>query len=127
MTYYKYVLENPLDFTHPFLTISQMKKMITQSFIKPRDYFLFGESPQDLIDDLDRQIMEVFPNGIDDSYLRMPILVFPIPTGEMWNQVKYCFIVKEEANGTTYICSPVRISLLEEDTDFVPIDSNIIK
>ena len=61
MTYYEYVLENPLDFTHPFLTISQMKKMITQSFIKPRDYFLFGDSPQDLIDDLDRQTVLTSP------------------------------------------------------------------
>ena len=57
----------------------------------------------------------------------MPVLVFSIPTGEMWNQVKYGFIVKEEENGTTYIYSPIKISFLEENTDFMQKDNNIMK
>lgn len=126
MTYYEYVPENPLDFTHPFMTISQMKKMLTRNYEKPRDYYLYGESSEELITDLEKQIDEVFPNGIDESKLRMPVLVFPIPTGEMWTPVKYCFIVKYEANGITYIYSPIRIPFLETNGGFLQKKDNTI-
>lgn len=127
MSYYEYIPENPVDFTHPFMTISQMKKMITRNYEQPRDFFLHGESSAELIADLDRQFSEIFPNGIDESNLRMPVLVFPIPTGEMWEQVRYCFIIKYEANGTTYIYSPIRIPFLEKNAGFMQKEDNILK
>ncbi|PWI83051.1 hypothetical protein DKB98_05570 [Enterococcus faecalis] len=126
MTYYEYVPASPLDFTHPFMTISQMKKMITRNCEKPRDFFLYGDSSDELIEDLDKQINEVFPNGIDESDLRMPVLVFPIPTGEMWEPVKYCFIVKKEENGITYIYSPIKIPYLENNVGFLQKKDNAI-
>lgn len=124
MTYYEYVPENPVDFTHPFMTISQMKKMLARNYEKPRDYYLYGESSEELIADLEKQINEVFPNGIDETELRMPVLVFPIPTGEMWESVKYCFIVKYDANGITYIYSPIRIPFLENNGGFLQKKNN---
>lgn len=112
MNYFEYRLESQLDFTHPYMTINQMKKMIMQNYTRPRDFFLYSE-PENMIADLDKQIGEVFPNGPDLPDLRMPILVFPIPTDEMWKPVKYGFIVKFEANGETVIYSPTKISFLE--------------
>lgn len=124
MTYYEYVPANPLDFTHPFMTIEQMKKLIKRNYETPRDFFGYGESYKEEIENLDNQINEVFPFGIDNSVLRMPVLVFPIPTGEMWEPVKYCFIVKHEENGITYIYSPIKIPFLEKNAGFMQKKDN---
>lgn len=113
MEYIEYVLSDSIDFTHPYMTINQMKKMIRQNYQKPRDFFLYGESSEDLIKNLDDQFKMVFPYGVNEENLRMPVLVFPIPTGEMWDPVRYGFIVKYEANGETHVYSPIEIKELK--------------
>jgi hypothetical protein len=88
------------------MTIKQMEKMIIRNYQQPRDFFLYSKEPEEMIADLHIQLKYAGLNNYDDSDLRMPILVFPIPTNDMWDPVQYGFIVKFEANGETYIYTP---------------------
>jgi len=125
MEYFEYKLEMQMDFTHPYMTINQMKKMITQNYSNPRDFVLYGYSTEEMIQNLNNQVYEAFPSGPELLDLRMPILVFPIPTGEMWDPVKYGFIVKYDSNGETVIYSPIKIPSLEKDNS--PFSDDEIK
>ncbi|GAX46806.1 zinc ribbon domain-containing protein [Pseudolactococcus reticulitermitis] len=115
-SYFKYDLNDPIDFTHPYMTIDQMKKAIRRNFQEPRDFFIYSDSAEELIKELDEQFNAAISNSGYGGELRMPILVFPIPTGEMWDPVKYGFIVKYEANGETHVYSPVAIPSLEQNS-----------
>lgn len=113
MIYFKHTLGGlRIDFTHPYMTISQMKQMIIRNYEKPRDYYLCGYSSKEMIAELEKQARPFIKK---ESSLRMPVLVFPIPTREMWKPVQYGFILKFEATGETIIYSPVR---LWEDNDY---------
>lgn len=106
MKYTVYELEQ-IDFTHPYMTVNQMKQMIIRNYEKPRDFFLYSTSPEQMIEDLEKQLADALLDEVDENSLRLPILVFPIPTREMWEPVKYGFIVKYDANGTTSIHYPI--------------------
>lgn len=116
MKYIKYELKNQLDFTNPYMTIAQMKKMISSNYFHPREYFLYGYSAKEMIENLEEQFHSAFPHGVNEEDLRLPVLVFPIPTGEAWDPVKYGFIVKYEANGTTEIYYPMENKELENNS-----------
>lgn len=104
-------LTNPLDFTHPYLTVKQMEKMIQSNYENRREYFSYGYSAKEMISDLHNQLRLAKLDNINDSDLRMPILVFPLPTDETWDPVLYGFIVKYNANGETYIYTPLEHNL----------------
>ncbi|MDT2480928.1 hypothetical protein P7D95_05750 [Enterococcus avium] len=107
MEYTNISFENQLDFTHPYLTIKQMEKMILRNYEEPRDHYGYGKTAEEMIADLHVQLEVAGLNSLKKSDLRMPILVFPIPTDDMWNPVKYGFIVKLEANGETQVYRPI--------------------
>ena len=107
MIYYKHDLGGQqIDFTHPYMTVNQMKKMIRRNYEEPRDDYLYSLSADSMIENLEKT---VYLLGIDENLLRMPILVFPIPTKKMWEPVDYGFIVKYEANGETFIFAPIKL------------------
>lgn len=117
MKYIEYEISNQIDFTHPYMTISQMKKMLKSNCQQPRDYYLYDNSPEEMISNLEKQYYTAFPGGVNEDDLRLPVLVFPIPTGEMWNPVKYGFILKLEANGTSYVYYPENDKELEQNSN----------
>lgn len=100
-------LEDQIDFTHPYLTVKQMEKMIAKNYEEPRDCYGYGKTEEEMISDLHNQLKDAGLDDFNDMDLRMPILVFPIPTGLMWNPVIYGFIVKFDDNGESLIYTPV--------------------
>lgn len=100
-------LENQLDFTHPYLTISQMEKLIIRNYSVPRDFHGYSVTSEEMIADLHNQLSSAGVGGYKSSDLRMPVLVFPMPTDNMWSPVSYGFIVKLEANGETLVLTPI--------------------
>lgn len=104
-------LDNQLDFTHPYLTIKQMEKLIKRNYEKPRDFSVYGYNSKYMISDLHNQLKLAKLDNIENSELRMPILVFPLPVDEPWKPVLYGFIVKYDANGETYLHTPSEYKL----------------
>lgn len=117
MKYIKYEISNQIDFTHAYMTIAQMKKMLKSNCLQPRDCYLYDNSPEEMINNLEKQYYSAFPGGLNEEELRLPVLVFPIPTGEMWNPVKYGFIAKYEANGSSYVYFPEDGNELEQNSN----------